>query len=91
MLSDASYAHSAIGEAVIKDELENGNHCGSTTALFQVLSCANVWVSWHLTEEQELVKELVALSTPERVRAIRDLPRSFEEKKIIRWVSTGKD
>lgn len=48
-------------------------------------------VSWNLTEEQDLVKELVALSTQEQVRAIRELPRSFEEKKIIRWVSTGKE
>lgn len=44
-----------------------------------------------MTEEQDLVKELVALSTQERVQAIRDLARSFEEKKHIRWVSTGKD
>ncbi|XP_041790087.1 transmembrane channel-like protein 5 [Chelmon rostratus] len=36
------------------------------------------------SEEQNLVKELVALSTQDRVRAIRDLPMSFEEKKLIR-------
>lgn len=35
-------------------------------------------------EEQDLVKELVALSTQERVQAIRDLPKSFEEKQNIR-------
>ncbi|KAM6971884.1 transmembrane channel-like protein 5 [Aplochiton taeniatus] len=35
-------------------------------------------------EEQDLVKELVALSTRERIRAIRGLPMSFEEKKTIR-------
>ncbi|XP_040892551.1 transmembrane channel-like protein 5 [Toxotes jaculatrix] len=35
-------------------------------------------------EEQNLVKELVALSTRDRIRAIRDLPMSFEEKKHIR-------
>ncbi|KAM7393773.1 hypothetical protein PAMP_020622 [Pampus punctatissimus] len=35
-------------------------------------------------EEQNLVKELVAMSTRDRVRAIRDLPMSFEEKKHIR-------
>ncbi|XP_049428690.1 transmembrane channel-like protein 5 [Epinephelus fuscoguttatus] len=35
-------------------------------------------------EEQNLVKELVALSTTDRIRAIRDLPMSFEEKKHIR-------
>ncbi|XP_076585292.1 transmembrane channel-like protein 5 [Chaetodon auriga] len=35
-------------------------------------------------EEQNLVKDLVALSTKDRVRAIRDLPMSFEEKKLIR-------
>ncbi|KAM9857692.1 transmembrane channel-like protein 5 [Aulostomus maculatus] len=35
-------------------------------------------------EEQNLVKELVALSTRERIRAIRDLPMSFKEKKYIR-------
>lgn len=43
-----------------------------------------------LTEEQNLVKELVALSTRDRIRAIRDLPMSFEEKKHIRWVLTNK-
>ncbi|XP_071361332.1 transmembrane channel-like protein 5 [Trachinotus anak] len=35
-------------------------------------------------EEQNLVKELVALSTRDRIRAIRDLKMSFEEKKHIR-------
>ncbi|KAM4604110.1 transmembrane channel-like protein 5 isoform 2-T3 [Polymixia lowei] len=35
-------------------------------------------------DEQNLVKEFVALSTRERVRAIRDLPMTFEEKKHIR-------
>ncbi|KAM6939838.1 transmembrane channel-like protein 5 [Xenentodon cancila] len=35
-------------------------------------------------EEQNLVKGLVALSTREQIRAIRDLPMSFEEKKHIR-------
>ncbi|XP_068178764.1 transmembrane channel-like protein 5 isoform X2 [Antennarius striatus] len=35
-------------------------------------------------EEQNQVKELVAMSTQDRVRAIRDLPMSFEEKKRIR-------
>lgn len=87
MLSDGNYAHSTIGEEAIMNELEIGNHYGSPidfvfqSALLRPLSL----VSWLSTEEQDLVKELVALSTPERVRAIRDLPRSFEEKKIIRW------
>ncbi|XP_054459565.1 transmembrane channel-like protein 5 [Anoplopoma fimbria] len=35
-------------------------------------------------EEQDLVKELVALSTRDQIRAIRDLPMSFDEKKHIR-------
>ncbi|XP_056228090.1 transmembrane channel-like protein 5 [Seriola aureovittata] len=35
-------------------------------------------------EQQDLVKEFVALSTQDRIRAIRDLPMSFEEKKHIR-------
>lgn len=35
-------------------------------------------------EEQNLVKDLVAMSTRERIHAIRDLPMSFEEKKSIR-------
>ncbi|XP_045902206.1 transmembrane channel-like protein 5 isoform X2 [Micropterus dolomieu] len=35
-------------------------------------------------EEQNLVKELVALSTRDRIRAIRGLPMSFDEKKHIR-------
>lgn len=39
MLSDA---HSTIAEEAIKDELENGNDCGTPIASFRVLSCANV-------------------------------------------------
>uniref|UniRef100_A0A8C4IDQ6 Transmembrane channel-like protein n=1 Tax=Dicentrarchus labrax TaxID=13489 RepID=A0A8C4IDQ6_DICLA len=35
-------------------------------------------------------KEFVALSTRDRIRAIRDLAMSFEEKKHIRWVLTDK-
>ncbi|XP_076001370.1 transmembrane channel-like protein 5 [Genypterus blacodes] len=35
-------------------------------------------------EEQNLVKELVPLSTRDRIQAIRGLPMSFEEKKHIR-------
>ncbi|XP_034395305.1 transmembrane channel-like protein 5 [Cyclopterus lumpus] len=35
-------------------------------------------------EEQNLVKELVALSTRDRIHAIRDLPISLDEKKHIR-------
>ncbi|XP_053274788.1 transmembrane channel-like protein 5 [Pleuronectes platessa] len=35
-------------------------------------------------EEQNLVKDLVAMSTRDRIRAIQDLPMSFEEKKHIR-------
>lgn len=38
------------------------------------------------TEEQNLVKELVAMSTRERIHAIRDLPMSFEKKKSVRCV-----
>ncbi|KAF3687277.1 Transmembrane channel-like protein 5 [Channa argus] len=37
-----------------------------------------------ISEEQSLVKELVALSTRERIQAILDLPISFGEKKHIR-------
>ncbi|XP_054897727.1 transmembrane channel-like protein 5 isoform X2 [Poeciliopsis prolifica] len=35
-------------------------------------------------EEQNLIKELVALSTTEQIRKIRELPVSFEEKKHVR-------
>ncbi|KAK6300607.1 hypothetical protein J4Q44_G00287050 [Coregonus suidteri] len=35
-------------------------------------------------EEQNLVKELVAMSTRDRIKAIRDLPMSFDDKKHIR-------
>ncbi|KAM4750283.1 transmembrane channel-like protein 5 [Anableps anableps] len=35
-------------------------------------------------EEQNLVKELVALSITEQIRKIRELPMSFEEKKHVR-------
>uniref|UniRef100_A0A3B3X4I5 Transmembrane channel-like protein n=1 Tax=Poecilia mexicana TaxID=48701 RepID=A0A3B3X4I5_9TELE len=38
------------------------------------------------TEEQNLIKELVALSTTEQIRKIRELPVSFEEKKHVRLV-----
>uniref|UniRef100_A0A674C7J4 Transmembrane channel-like protein n=1 Tax=Salmo trutta TaxID=8032 RepID=A0A674C7J4_SALTR len=37
------------------------------------------------TEEQHLVKELVAMSTRDRIKAIRDLPMSFDDKKHIRY------
>lgn len=37
------------------------------------------------TEEQHLVKELVAMSTRNRIKAIRDLPMSFDDKKHIRY------
>ena len=39
------------------------------------------------TEEQSLVKELLAGSTKERIQGIRKLPMSYQEKKHIRWVS----
>uniref|UniRef100_A0A665THQ9 Transmembrane channel-like protein n=1 Tax=Echeneis naucrates TaxID=173247 RepID=A0A665THQ9_ECHNA len=42
-----------------------------------------------VTEEQNLVKELIDLSTRDRIRAIRELPMSFEEKKRIRWVMSS--
>ncbi|XP_071001635.1 transmembrane channel-like protein 5, partial [Oncorhynchus clarkii lewisi] len=35
-------------------------------------------------EEENLVKELVAMSTRDRIKAIRDLPMSFDDKKHIR-------
>ncbi|XP_052383794.1 transmembrane channel-like protein 5 isoform X5 [Oncorhynchus keta] len=35
-------------------------------------------------EEQNLVQELVAMSTRDRIKAIRDLPMSFDDKKHIR-------
>ncbi|XP_052361061.1 transmembrane channel-like protein 5 [Oncorhynchus keta] len=35
-------------------------------------------------EEQNLVKELVAMSTRDRIKATRDLPMSFDDKKHIR-------
>ncbi|KAK5609532.1 hypothetical protein CRENBAI_006354 [Crenichthys baileyi] len=35
-------------------------------------------------EEQNLVKELVALSTTDQIRKIRELPMSFKEKKHVR-------
>uniref|UniRef100_A0A8C7I2J4 Transmembrane channel-like protein n=1 Tax=Oncorhynchus kisutch TaxID=8019 RepID=A0A8C7I2J4_ONCKI len=35
-------------------------------------------------EEQNLVKELVAMSTRDTIKAIRDLPMSFDDKKHIR-------
>lgn len=43
-----------------------------------------------VTEEQNLIKELIALSTRDQIRAIRDLPMSFDEKKHIRWVLIHK-
>ncbi|KAG7214543.1 hypothetical protein INR49_023058, partial [Caranx melampygus] len=41
-------------------------------------------------EEQDLVKKIVAMSTRERTRAIRELQMSLEEKKHIRWVKEVK-
>lgn len=46
----------------------------------------SLFLTSFVTEEQNLVKELVAMSTQERFHAIRELPMSFEEKKSIRWV-----
>lgn len=43
-----------------------------------------------MTDEQNLVKELVGMSTLEQTRAIRELTMSFEEKKNIRWVESDK-
>lgn len=43
-----------------------------------------------VTEEQDLVKKIVAMSTRERTRAIRELQMSLEEKKHIRWVTRGQ-
>uniref|UniRef100_A0A3Q3F2T2 Transmembrane channel-like protein n=1 Tax=Labrus bergylta TaxID=56723 RepID=A0A3Q3F2T2_9LABR len=43
-----------------------------------------------VTEEQNLVKELVALSTHEQIQALRDRPMSFEEKKHIWWSVIGE-
>lgn len=40
-------------------------------------------------EEQDLVKSLVGLSTRERIKAIRDLPMTFEEKKTHKAPSVG--
>ncbi|XP_023188942.1 transmembrane channel-like protein 5 isoform X1 [Xiphophorus maculatus] len=40
-------------------------------------------------EEQNLIKELVALSTTEQIRKIRELPVSFEEKKHVRTQVTA--
>uniref|UniRef100_H2MDF0 Transmembrane channel-like protein n=1 Tax=Oryzias latipes TaxID=8090 RepID=H2MDF0_ORYLA len=42
-----------------------------------------------MTDEQNLVKELVGMSTLEQTRAIRELTMSFEEKKNIRWIING--
>lgn len=60
-----------------------------------MVPCVNITASACLvivcaTEEQNMVKELVALSTRDRIRAILDLPMSFEEKKHIRWVLADK-
>lgn len=44
------------------------------------------FLTFCVTEEQNLVKELVDMSTRERIDAIRDLPMSFQEKKAIRCV-----
>lgn len=91
MFPDANYGHCTITEDAIEDELENGNHCLSECIPAQMWHFLLLFfVTWHLTEEQDLVKELVALSTQERVQAIRDLPKSFEEKQNIRCVATAK-
>uniref|UniRef100_A0A3P9MTU2 Transmembrane channel-like protein n=1 Tax=Poecilia reticulata TaxID=8081 RepID=A0A3P9MTU2_POERE len=43
------------------------------------------------TEEQNLIKELVALSTTEQIRKIRELPVSFEEKKHVSFIQKCKE
>uniref|UniRef100_A0A3Q2PPQ4 Transmembrane channel-like protein n=1 Tax=Fundulus heteroclitus TaxID=8078 RepID=A0A3Q2PPQ4_FUNHE len=48
------------------------------------MGCARFAIS-SPTEEENLVKELVDLSTTEQIRKIRELPMSFEAKKYIRW------
>lgn len=99
MFPEADTAHQAFTEDAIRNEMENGKcklssySCGYVPSDVQSVHCMAPWV--HITEsfvifcvpeEQNLVKELVDLSTRDRTRAIRDLPMSFEEKKQIRCV-----
>ena len=46
-----------------------------------------MFVVSNATEEQNLVKELMACSTKERIEGIRKLPMTYHEKKHIRWVN----
>lgn len=100
MFADADTAHQAFAEDAIRNEMENGKRLCRLSSY----SCGYVpsdrmarWV--HITEslvilcvpeERNLVEELVDLSTRDRIRAIRDLPMSFEEKKQIRCVLIEK-
>lgn len=105
MFADPDTAHQAFAEDAIRNEMENGKRlcrlssysCGYVPRDTQPVHCMARWV--HITEslvilcvpeERNLVEELVDLSTRDRIRAIRDLPMSFEEKKQIRCVLIEK-
>lgn len=101
MFPDADIAHQALTEDAIRNEMENGEclcwlsiyYWGYMPSDAQSVHCMCITQSLavlFVSEEQSLVKELVDLSTRDRIRAIRDLPMSFEEKKQIRCVLIEK-
>lgn len=67
-------------------------HCGVWQLLCIIHDSSSKYsaclVFFCVTDEQNLVKELIALSTREQIRAIRELPMSFEEKKHIRYAES---
>lgn len=91
MFPSAEPAPLAPTEEALQNEMENGESVSTSVRPFGLvcLTERSLFLILCVTEEQNLVKELVAMSTRERIHAIRDLPMSFEEKKSIRWVGQG--
>lgn len=88
LFPSAEPAPLAAAEDVLQKEMENGKNVSRPFSDLCDQQGDPLFLSSRVTEEQNLVKELVAMSTQERFHAIRELPMSFEEKKSIRWVWT---
>lgn len=88
MLADTELPPLASTEDALQKEMETGMSVLTGVGLYRLawITERALFLTLCLTEEQNLVKELVAMSTREQIQAIRDLPMSFEEKKLIRWV-----
>lgn len=96
MFPNTDPAHLAMAEDAIRSEMENGKSLLTGGRLLLWVQQQHVKVTVRTcfilcaTEEQDLVKKIVAMSTRERTRAIRELQMSLEEKKHIRWVTRSQ-